>query len=267
MNNAEKFKLFFTVTYRVNQRDCKLSKKHVDYFLTRFRKACSFDIGYVWALEFQRRGAVHFHLWFEEFQPKEFSEWLGLAVRRQIGLRFKDSVLNLNRFKFLTYLWLKITGQLSDEKAVRASTDLKVITSSNFVVSYAIKYAWKREQKEYGGSVVENGKVLDGWTGRFWGASRRIRNEKLYDSMNVKGIRIIRKWLSKQMGKKKVSGLWILWDKNLRDRLLMLLGHSEFMKLGRDDSTTVKRLEELRYSLQDASNRNEILKILNAVGK
>ncbi|MFI5251951.1 MAG: hypothetical protein ACHQQQ_05890 [Bacteroidota bacterium] len=223
LNNAEKFKYFFTVTYRANQRDCRISKIHIDRFLTRFRKACGSKVGYVWALEFQKRGAVHFHLWFENFRPHIFMEWKALPVRKKIALRFKDCAEDLERFKFLTYLWLRVTGQLGDEKAVRAATDLKVITTSNFVVNYAIKYAWKSEQKDVPALInYETGEIIDNWwVGRFWGASRSVQNEKMYYSTNDKAIRIIRKWLGKNFGKKSFSGLWFM-KPELRERLFDL---------------------------------------------
>jgi hypothetical protein len=220
LNNHGRFKYFFTVTYRNNHKDCMISKQHIDYFLTRFRKVGGKSYGYVWVLEFQKRGAVHFHIWFDEIPINRFREWESLPVRKQIIKRFGNDADGLERYKFLTYLWLEITKQLSDEKAVKAATDLKIIYSSGFTVSYAIKYAWKAEQKEYLGNIdEETGEVLSEWVGRYWGASRSVKNERLYDSMDVKIVRIFRKWMARSLGKKKFSGMWFLIDEKMRGRV------------------------------------------------
>lgn len=237
LNNAEKFKYFFTVTYRVNQRDCRISKVHIDRFLTRFRKACGSKVGYVWVLEFQKRGAVHFHVWFEKFLPHSFPEWERISVRKQIVNRFKDDEEELGRFKFLTYLWLKVSGQLEDEKAVKAATDLKVITSSNFTVGYAIKYAWKVEQKDPPALIdYETGEVFsEWWVGRFWGASGKIRNEKVYYTTNTVAVRVLRKWLERYFGKKEFGGLWIMWKPELRERLVNVSKELDIAGVPRED--------------------------------
>lgn len=175
----------------------------------------------MWVLEFQKRGAVHFHVWFEKFLAYSFPEWENISVRKQILNRFKDDEEELRRFKFLTYLWLKVSGQLEDEKAVKAATDLKLITSSNFTVNYAIKYGWKGEQKDPPALIdYETGEVIpDWWIGRFWGASGRIRNEKVYYTTNTEGVRLLRKWLERYFEKKRFSGLWMMWKAELRQRL------------------------------------------------
>ena len=221
LNNQERFKYFFTVTYRMNNKDCILSKKHIDYFLTRFRKVGN-GVGYAWVLEFQNRGAVHFHIWLDEIPVQRFKEWESLPVRKQILNRFKDDNEGLDKFKFLTYLWLEITKQLSDEKAVKAATDLKKIYSVGFTINYAIKYALKAKQKVYLGNIdEETKKILSMWVGRYWGASRNVKNDKLYASTNTKTVRIYSKWLARSLGKKKFSGLWLLKNKEFSDKALI----------------------------------------------
>ena len=250
LNNAERFKLMLTLTYRPNRPDCRVSKRHINNLLTRFRKECGIDVGYVWVLEFQERGMPHFHIWFDEFNVAEAGGWQDINVRKQILLRFKDDPCNLERFRFLTYLWLRITGQLEDQKAVRASTDLKVITSSTFVASYAVKYAWKAEQKVFRGNVNEaTGEIVDFWTGRYWGTSRSVRNEKLYVSTNVKAVRVFEKWMGKQLGRKSFSGMWLLLDGDLRKRVRALCGDVERAGAAWEDEKGYRNIDPQRFDL------------------
>ena len=48
---------FITLTYRENFQDFKRSKYHLNYFLKKFK-----DLKYIYVLELQGRGAIHFHL-------------------------------------------------------------------------------------------------------------------------------------------------------------------------------------------------------------
>ena len=67
--NREKMNLpfFITLTYHKNYRDPKGSKKHLNRFLMKIRRhceaaGCADRFAYVWKMEPQERGAVHFHL-------------------------------------------------------------------------------------------------------------------------------------------------------------------------------------------------------------
>lgn len=48
---------FITLTYRENFQDFKRSKYHLNYFLKKFK-----DLKYIYVLELQGRGAIHYHL-------------------------------------------------------------------------------------------------------------------------------------------------------------------------------------------------------------
>lgn len=52
--------LFVTLTYRENMRDHKAAKKHLDYTLRWLKRRHSGAI--LWRMEYQKRGAIHFHL-------------------------------------------------------------------------------------------------------------------------------------------------------------------------------------------------------------
>jgi hypothetical protein len=209
LNNSNRFKWFFTVTYHDNVVECNKAKGDLHQFLTRFRKACGSSVGYLWAMEFQSRGAVHYHIWFDDFTVRKFKEWEWLSYRKSVGKTFTNDTEGLEKYKFLTYLWLLTSGQLDDDKAVMAACTLLPIKTDHFVVNYAIKYAWKREQKIYDGE----------WSGRYWGASRRVKNDKVYYSENSKTVRVVQGWIKSAKGMKKYRGLWIGWDRELMERI------------------------------------------------
>lgn len=64
--------VFITLTYPQEFPDAKTAKKHLRAFMERIRRRCETASG-VWRLEFQKRGAPHFHilLWNCSFIPKE----------------------------------------------------------------------------------------------------------------------------------------------------------------------------------------------------
>jgi hypothetical protein len=109
--------------------DGRLVKRH----LTLMRKWLTYrEIGAFWFLEFQRRGAPHFHLF----------------VTGEVD---KDE---------LSSAWYKIVGS-GDEKHLRAGTNVERIRKPHAIAAYAAKYAAKVEQK----SVPEGYEEV----GRFWG--------------------------------------------------------------------------------------------------
>jgi len=173
-------------------------------------------------LEFQKRGAAHFHIWFEDIKVEEFAEWQLIEVRKKIQLHFKDCIEDLNRFKYLTYLWLLVTEQLNDLEAMKASTDLRVIYSKGFSCLYATKYMAKGEQKIFVGKVNEATGEYDMWMGRYWGASGSVKNEKLYLSNNPQTVRIFRNWYKKQLGYKRFSGMRLVFKQAEADKVSTL---------------------------------------------
>lgn len=90
-----------------------------------------------WFLEFQNRGAPHFHLFISEF------------------------IVDRDSIEWCAKTWFRIVGS-DDDRHLRAGTRLeKLRNGRKGTVSYAAKYAAKAEQKV----VPEN--MLN--AGRFWG--------------------------------------------------------------------------------------------------
>lgn len=132
----------FCLTYHNNYpTDGAELKKHLHRFFMNFRKKYK-GFGYLWLLEFQQRGAPHFHL-FLPFIPNP-----------ELGQKLAD-------------IWLKASGQQNDAAARAFHTHEK-----NFITwdmgngSYVCKYLEKSRQKD----VPEN--FLN--VGRFWGSSRGL---------------------------------------------------------------------------------------------
>lgn len=128
--NIEGFRTMATLTYPAEfPCDGKLVKKHLEkirkWFLYR-------DLGGFWFLEFQERGAPHYHVFLT-----------GEIDKRQ-----------------LAQAWFKIVGS-GDEKHLRAGTRIEAVRNPHAVAAYAAKYASKAEQKEVPVDYLN--------VGRFWG--------------------------------------------------------------------------------------------------
>jgi hypothetical protein len=174
-----------------------------------------------------------------------------MPVRKKIILRFQNSYEDLKRYRFLTYLWLRTTGQLGDEKAVKASCDLKRIVNDKFVQKYACKYALKSEQKVFMGEVNEaTGEITNNWTGRFWGSRRTLKNEILYSSQNPKTVRAIGNWYKSYLKSKRKVGLRLIFTEEESNRLKRLVAQLESHGMTRDDPTREARLEGFNQALR-----------------
>jgi hypothetical protein len=92
----------------------------------------------LWNMEFQKRGVVHFHVWFD----RELVDFEQKAIARD---------------------WLHYSGQERDEKALKVHLHEKFYTAwtVDLKANYAAKYACKSEQKALP-KGIEN-------FGRFWG--------------------------------------------------------------------------------------------------
>lgn len=63
--NASEFKTFVTLTFKDNIKDIDFANKKFDIWRTKFKLECKnlgYDMKYLGVTEFQKRGAVHYHL-------------------------------------------------------------------------------------------------------------------------------------------------------------------------------------------------------------
>lgn len=142
-NTDTEFSSMVTLTYPADYpQSGRVIKSHLNRFLSWVR--ARFCVQYVWFLEFQRRGAPHFHVLLEgDMTP------------------YKEDV---------SRTWYDAVGS-GDERHLRAGTRTEKIRQAGGARNYAAKYGAKREQK------VVPAQFRD--VGRFWGASRGVKASPL----------------------------------------------------------------------------------------
>jgi hypothetical protein len=129
--------LFITLTYpAVWPSEPAVWKRHLDTWLKRLEREYV-GLAAIWKLEFQARGAPHFHL-------------------LVFGTRWISA-------KWCARSWYEVV-ESGDERHLLAGTEVKRIRSWRGVMSYASKYLAKK--------TSEN---LPEMVGRFWGVHRRDR--------------------------------------------------------------------------------------------
>lgn len=133
---------FITLTYPHNyERDGRRSKEHLRRFIQEYKRECERTganmriWGAFWFMEFQKRGAIHYHL----FTTNDVSK------------------------SWLSKRWYEICGT-EDKRHLAAGTNIEKIRSGRHgTCSYAAKYAAKCDQKEIPSDILS--------AGRFWGVS------------------------------------------------------------------------------------------------
>jgi len=135
---------FITLTYSCSQIvDYKDSMKHLEYFLKwlRTQQGAKF---YVWRLEIQKRGQIHFHIVSEAFVRYDTMRDKWNNIQRAAGLILRGENPN--------------------------STDIKSALSVSDVSAYCAKYMTKEDSSFhfYTGSMIK----------KFWGCSMNIQGVK-----------------------------------------------------------------------------------------
>lgn len=146
-NNADvDFRSMITLTYP-NEFPCdgRIVKRHLHVFLTRVQRHCG-KVVYLWFLEFQKRGAPHFHILLT----------LGLPEDK------RDRELE---YQWLSYTWYKVVGSEDDDHLL-AGTRWEDLHDEEGGRHYVVKYSQKTYQK----LVPEGFRSV----GRFWGCTRSL---------------------------------------------------------------------------------------------
>ena len=161
--------LFASLTYpSVYPKDGRKVKRHLDNFGKRCIRAGAF---FAWVLEYQSRGAPHFHL---------------LA-------RFPESWEIAQTREWIARNWFEVVAS-GDEKHLQAGTSVEVARNRNGVGFYLSGYLGKESQKTIPEDVT--------LPGRMWGmiGCRPPRPEVLIfkagESEGIRLARLIRRWAS-----------------------------------------------------------------------
>jgi len=184
-NCGVRFSSLLTLTYPERfTNDGRLVKRHLDSFLKAFRRRYG-KRAYAWFLEFQERGAPHFHMLttVEGFEIDR--EWLGRV-------------------------WSRIVD--GGEKCRRVHAHVKqweTIKKEDGATRYVAKYAKKQKQKQVP-AAFQN-------VGAFWGTSRDVKAEpvqmlrmdakEIVHRMGMDSAKFVKEW---RMGKLDLRKY--LWD-------------------------------------------------------
>lgn len=131
------YSVFITLTYPMSYGDDGIEcKRHLSNFLRRMRRYSNDrTFSAFWFLEFQKRGAIHFHIFCTHRYPKE---WVARS-------------------------WYEVCGT-DDKRHLVAGTRIETIRGGKRAIcAYAAKYAAKAQQKSPPKEF--------GWVGRFWGVA------------------------------------------------------------------------------------------------
>ena len=121
-NTDTRFKVMITTTYpKIFPTDGRLAKKHLKAILQKVVRR--FSCKHLWFMEFQKRGAVHFHIMTTQngYDKHTDIDWL------------KDK-------------WFDIVDS-GDTRHRDAGTQIKAIRKADGAMRYVSKYASKQEQK------------------------------------------------------------------------------------------------------------------------
>jgi len=128
-----------------------LTKSHLHTFLLHLTRR---GIPYLWIMEFQRRGQVHYHVWVGR-NLTDTTDSVTLERRRRCY-----------PWRALMITWLRIIGEVHNPRARSVALHRSSYTEWEVRVgnNYAAKYADKREQKGLPVGIEHYG--------RWWGVSR-----------------------------------------------------------------------------------------------
>lgn len=176
-----------------NLRIARRAKRDLNRFLSATRRLLG---RYLWVMEFQRRGVVHFHALCEHEIEQE-----------RVSLA-----------------WCRATEELGDAHAAKHAALVEAIRDERAARNYVGRYLGKVEQKELPAGVAA--------AGRWWGRSRGLEIVVLEEVLTceagcdvpvaagVRTLRSVRRWLSGELGWKFRGGAFVSWGDRLTGRLV-----------------------------------------------
>lgn len=175
-----------------NLRIAVRAKRDLNRFLTSMRRMLGL---YLWVMEFQRRGVVHFHALCEH-----------LVEQERVAMA-----------------WCRSTGELGDIHAAQHAARVDAIRDERAARCYVGRYLGKVDQKSLPAGIVS--------AGRWWGRSRRLKLVVLEQVLTceadsvvpieagVRTVRAARRWLRRELGWKFRGGAFVSWGDRLTGRL------------------------------------------------
>lgn len=175
-----------------NLRIARRAKRDLNRFLSSTRRVLG---RYLWVMEFQRRGVVHFHA----------------LCERQVSR------------ELVSLAWCRATEEIGDLAAMRYSVRVDPVRDQMAARSYVGRYLGKVDQKNLPPGIER--------AGRWWGSSRGLHLEVLESVLTceagsvathpegVRTVRVLRRWLSRQLGWKFRGGRFVSWGDRLVPRL------------------------------------------------
>lgn len=124
VNANPSLRKFFTITFSDNVTDLKYANNEFTKYIKRLKRLCKTDFKYVAVVEFQKRGAIHYHLLCNlPFVPqKKLLELWGLG---SVDIRKVDKIQNLGSY-MVKYMSKDIDDlRLEGEKRYFRSRNLK----------------------------------------------------------------------------------------------------------------------------------------------
>jgi hypothetical protein len=163
-NSPVVMRSFVTVTYPAEfPCDGILVKKHFNALLKRLGRFLG-PFQYLWFLEFQSRGAPHFHVFLDRALPEPLK-----SMERSTGRRKKSCLVHWPWQDWISAAWFDIVGS-GDEKHLRAGSSWEKVLKPDGAARYVAKESYKTFQKvvpkEY-----QN-------VGRFWGCSKGVNPDE-----------------------------------------------------------------------------------------
>lgn len=144
LNWKEQKPIFLTLTYPGEFPNARTAKRHLRAFLKRIWHVTQTLTSAIWRLEFQKRGAPHFHI-------------------IVFGLPFIH-------YEVIQQLWCQVIK--SEE---RVFTRIEMLRSARQAMYYISKYMAKVEQSSFKSAVGDSGFIHVPYlaAGRFWGVENR----------------------------------------------------------------------------------------------
>lgn len=162
-NTGVEFKMLVTLTYPGEfPIDGKASKLHLRQFLDWCNLLWD-GLEYLWFMEFQKRGAPHYHILLDKLPDDASSTMSGLQWR-------------------VSHTWYGIVKS-GDPKHLLAGTRTEVLRNPEGGKRYAVKYAVKMRQK----AVPKEFRNV----GRFWGNSKGVKPRPVMDYTFISGKKLL----------------------------------------------------------------------------